>query len=64
MLRRLAARRFGVDVAGQVGTLLAEVTDIAHLDAAGEWLLECGTGDALLARLRAGPDAAGNGIPG
>ena len=64
LLHRLAARRFGVDVGGQVGTLLADVTDIAHLDAAGEWLLECDTGEALLARLRARRDAAGNGAPG
>ena len=64
LLHRLAARRFGVDVGGQVGTLLADVTDIARLDAAGEWLLECDTGEALLARLRAHRDAAGNGAPG
>ena len=64
LLRRLAARRFGVDVARRAGALLADVTDVARLDAAGEWLLECDTGDALLARLRAGRDGAGNGVPG
>ena len=63
LLRRQAARRFGVDVAGQVGTLLAEVTDVERLDAAGELLLECDTGEALLARLRAGQGEAGNGAP-
>ena len=64
LLRRLAARRFGVDVARQAGALLADVTDVARLDAAGEWLLECDTGDALLARLQAGREGAGNGAPG
>ena len=55
--------RFGADVAGQAAALLADVTNIARLDEAGRWLLECDTGDALLVRLRAGRDAAGNGAP-
>ena len=75
LLHRLAALRFGADVAGQVSALLADVTDVAHLDEAGEWLLECDTGEALLARLRhnsrlqggagrAGGDGTGNGASG
>ncbi len=64
LLRRLAARRFGADMADQVAALLADVTDVARLDEAGEWLLECDTGEALLARLRAVRDGAGNGVPG
>ena len=64
LLRRLAGRRFGVDVGGQVGTLLAGVTDVVRLDQAGEWMLECDTGEALLARLRAGRDGTGNGVRG
>ena len=64
LLCRLAARRFGVDVARQAGALLADVTDVARLDEAGEWLLECDTGDALLARLGPSRDGAGNGVPG
>ena len=64
LLRRLAALRFGADVAGQVSALLADVTDVARLDEAGEWLLECDTGEALLGRLRAGRGGAGNGAPG
>ena len=60
LLRRLAEWRFGTDVAGQVATLLADVTNIARLDEVGRWLLECDTGEALLARLRA---SAGNGVP-
>ena len=64
LLRRLAALRFGADVAGQAAALLADVTDIAHLDEAGKWLLECDTGEALLARLRASREGTGNGVPG
>ena len=64
LLRRLAALRFGAGVAGQVSALLADVTDIAHLDEAGKWLLECDTGEALLARLRASREGTGNGVPG
>ena len=64
LLRRLAALRFGTDVAGQAAALLANVTDVAHLDEAGKWLLECDTGEALLRRLRAGREGAGNGVPG
>ena len=61
LLRQQAEWRFGADVAGQVAALLADVTDVARLDEAGKWLLECDTGDALLARLRSGPERAGNG---
>ena len=63
LLRRQVEWRFGADVASQVAALLADVTNIARLDEAGRWLLECDTGDALLARLRTGRDAAGNGVP-
>ena len=61
LLRRQAQWRFGADVAGQVTALLAAVADVSRLDEAGEWLLECDTGEALLARLRTGADPAGNG---
>ena len=64
LLRRQAQWRFGADVAGQVTALLAEVADVSRLDEAGEWLLECDTGETLLARLRGGADPAGNGAPG
>ena len=63
LLRRQVEWRFGADVAGQVAALLANVTNIARLDEAGRWLLECDTGEALLRRLRAGRDGAGNGVP-
>ena len=52
---------FGADAAGQVAALLADVTNIAGLDETGRWLLECDTGDALLARLWAGRGGAATG---
>ena len=61
LLSRQVGWRFGADVASQVTMLLADVTDVARLDEAGKWLLECDTGDALLARLRAGGGGTGNG---
>ena len=63
LLRQLAALRFGAAVAGQVSAILADVTDVARLDEAGKWLLECDTGEALLRRLRAGREGEGNGVP-
>ena len=45
----------------EMTVLLADVKDVARLDEAGKWLLECDTGEALLARLRSGPEGAGNG---
>ena len=64
LLCRQVEWRFGGDVGGQVAALLADVTDVARLDEVGRWLLECDTGETLLARLRAGRHAAGNGVPG
>jgi len=64
LLRRQAQRRFGAEVAGQVKALLADVSDTARLDEAGEWLVECDTGEALLERLSAMVRGTGNGAPG
>jgi len=63
LLGRLAARRFGASVAGRVTALLADVSDTSRLDAAGEWLVDCETGEALLERLPAIARGAGNGTP-
>ncbi len=52
LLGRQAERRFGAGVAGQLTTLLADVSDLSRLDKAGEWLMECDTGEALLERLQ------------
>ena len=63
LLGRLAARRFGAGVAVRVTNLLADVSDTSRLDAAGDWLLDCETGEALLERLPAIARGAGNGAP-
>ncbi len=64
LLRRQAQRRFGAEVAGQVKVLLADVSDTSRLDEAGEWLVECDTGEALLERLSAMVRGTSNGAPG
>jgi len=64
LLHQQAEWRFGTEVASQATMLLAGVTDVARLDEAGKWLLECDTGEALLARLRADEGSAGNGASG
>ena len=60
LLGRMAERRFGAGVAARLEALLANESDLARLDEAGEWLLDCATGDALLARVRAGRDGRGD----
>ena len=52
LLRRLVERRFGAETAGQVSELLTEVTGAEDLLEAGDWILECRTGNELLERLR------------
>ena len=52
LLRRQAERRFGAETAGQVSELLAEITGAEDLLEAGDWILECRTGNELLERLR------------
>ena len=52
LLGQLAERRFGTSVADQLTALLADESDLSRLDEAGLWLVECHTGEALLARLK------------
>ena len=61
LLVRQAQRRFGAGVAERMAALLADVSDVSRLDEAGEWLIECASGEALLARLRANAHPRGNG---
>ena len=51
LLRRLAALRFGASTAERLAEGLAGVADPERLAEVGEWLLRCGTGRELLARL-------------
>ena len=49
---------------GRLATLLADVSDLSGLDEAGEWLMECDSGEALLERLRAAGRGTGNNAAG
>lgn len=53
LLGRITERRFGPGVAGQLTALLADESNLSRLDDVGDWLMECDTGEALLARLQA-----------
>ena len=64
LLGRQAEHRFGAGVAGQLTTLLADVSDLSRLDEAGEWLMECDTGEALLERLQAAGRGTRNSATG
>ena len=56
LLRRLAARKFDAETAGRLAGLLAGVGDADHLAQAGDWIIDCTTGEELIARF-------GNGAP-
>ena len=51
LLCRLAARKFGAPTAGKLAGRLAAVDDTARLTVVGEWIIDCATGEELLARL-------------
>ena len=49
LLRRLAERRFGPATAGQLAGRLAAITDVEQFALVGDWIMDCDSGDALLA---------------
>ena len=51
VIRRQAARKFGRETADRLTERLAEIPDSERLGEVGEWLLECDSGEALLARV-------------
>ena len=51
MLGRLAERKFGPAIARVLASRIADVTDAERLAAVGDWIIDCGTGKALLERL-------------
>ena len=51
LLRRLAERKFGEDTANRVAPLLAGIGEPERLADVGEWIIDCATGDELIARL-------------
>ena len=56
LLRRQAARKFGAGTAGRLAGLLAGVGDADQLAQAGDWIIDCATGEELIA-------CFGNGSP-
>ena len=51
LLRRQTERKFGAETAGRVAALLAGIGDPERLADAGEWIIDCGSGEELIARL-------------
>ena len=66
VMRRLAARKFGPETADRLAGHLDKIPDPERLGEIGEWILECDSAEALLARVArlgdvsaaAGDDAA------
>ena len=57
LLRRQAERRFGPATARELADRLAAITDVEQLALVGDWIMDCDSGDALLALVKAA-DAA------
>ena len=51
LLRRLAARKFDDTTAERLLVTLVGITDPDRLAEVGDWIIECGTGAELLARV-------------
>ena len=51
LLRRQAALKFGRGTAERLADRLADLTTLDDLDRVGDWIIECESGDELLARL-------------
>ncbi len=52
VLRRVVARRFGVETAGQVSEVLERLPDPDAIDRVTDALFECGTGEEFIERVR------------
>jgi hypothetical protein len=52
LLRRLAERCFGTVSTEPLAVLLDRISDPEQLAEIGEWIIDCESGDALLAQLR------------
>ena len=65
VVRRQAARKFGEETAERLAGRLAEVADPERTAEVGEWLLECESGEELLARVEGlcRTSAPGNRVP-
>ena len=51
LLRRLTERKFGADTAERAVPLLAGIGEPERLADVGEWIIDCASGDELIARL-------------
>ena len=51
LLLRQIERKFGADTAGRAAVLLAGIGEPEQLADVGEWIIDCATGDELIARL-------------
>ena len=52
LLVRLAGRKFGTHIGEAVAGLLAGIDDPDRLQDVGEWIVDCGLGSELLARIQ------------
>ena len=53
LLRRLAERKFGAETGERAAPLLAGIGEPERLADVGEWIIDCASGDELIARLEA-----------
>ena len=51
LLLRQIERKFGADTAGRAAPLLAGIGEPERLADVGEWIIDCASGDELIARL-------------
>ena len=51
VMRRMAARKFGSETADRLAERLAKIADPERTGEIGEWLIECNSGEELLARV-------------
>ena len=56
LLRRQAARKFGAGTATRLAGLLAKIGDTRRLAEVGDWIIDCTTGDDLIARFGNGAE--------
>ena len=61
LMRRQAARKFGAETAERLAERLAEVADPERAVEVGDWLLDCESGEELLARVARLCESSANG---
>ena len=54
LLQRLIERKFGTDTAERAASPLAGIGEPERLADVGEWIIDCASGDELIARLEGG----------